>query len=72
MCLPDIVSSTTVSVSWATLERELALSSMKGLSMKASVPTSQSKAFFNAPGYPRAYSGVDMTMPSAALISRTH
>ena len=39
-----------------------------GLSFNSPEETSQSKAFFNTPGIPKAYSGVENIMPSAALI----
>ena len=46
-----------------------ALSAATGFSFKSPVETVQSRAFFKDPGAPKAYSGVQMSTPSAARSS---
>src|ERR1041385_9026028 len=63
--LADITLSVSVSDAWAYVPRDDALKSATGLSTRSPLPTTQSRAFFNAPGTPWAYSGTENATPSA-------
>src|ERR1700722_10589998 len=65
----DIVVRTNLSWAWASTERGEVLISAIGFPGNWELLTSQSRAFFNEPGNPRAYSGAEINSPSALLIS---
>src|SRR5277367_5333167 len=61
----DIVVRTSLSWVWASTERGDVLIRATGFSGNSGLLTSQSSAFFNEPGNPRAYSGDEINRPSA-------
>src|SRR3546814_12076051 len=64
--IPDIVRKVSASCAGAYSARVLALSSASGLPTNSGPLTSQSSAFFITPDTPCAYSGLQISSPSAA------
>lgn len=60
----------SASDAYASVARGDALTSAIGLSISSPLPTIQSNAFFNTPGTPCAYSGLEISTASARAIRR--
>jgi len=65
----DMVIRTNLSWAWTSTERGEVWMTATGFSGNSELLTSQSNAFFNEPGMPRAYSGDEISRPSAMAIS---
>ena len=64
-CKRSIVESVSIKDSCAWVARGDAFSNATGLRTNSPLPTTQSRAFFNTPGTPCAYSGLEINTPSA-------
>jgi hypothetical protein len=61
----DMVVRINLSWAWTSTERGDVWITAIGFSGNSELLTSQSSAFFNEPGMPRAYSGDEISIPSA-------
>ncbi len=68
----DMVRSVSMSEAWAMWARVVAFTTATGSPGTSGPLTSQSSAFFSAPGTPWAYSGLQITNASAPAMAARH
>jgi hypothetical protein len=70
MSLPDITVTVSASDAYASVARGDVFTSAIGFAISSPLPTIQSSAFFNTPGTPCAYSGLEISTASASAHRR--